>query len=41
LLAVIVFANLQAWITGVACLGIGALVYAAKNRLKPSKRCET
>ena len=41
LLAVIVFANLQAWITGVACLGIGALVYAAKKRLKPSKRCET
>jgi APA family basic amino acid/polyamine antiporter len=37
LLVVIVFANLQAWVTGVACLGIGALVYATKKRFKPSK----
>jgi len=41
LLVVVFFANLQAWVTGVACLGIGALVYVAKKRFKPSKECES
>lgn len=40
LLVIIVFANLQAWVIGVACLGVGALIYAAKTRFKP-KECET
>jgi hypothetical protein len=41
LIVVIVFAYLQAWVTGVACLGIGTLVYVAKKRFKPSKKCES
>ncbi len=38
LLVIIVFANLQAWVVGVACLAVGAVVYAAKKRFKPEKR---
>jgi basic amino acid/polyamine antiporter, APA family len=39
LLAVVVFANPQAWITGLACLAIGAGLYLVKRRFEP-KSCE-
>lgn len=38
LLVVIVFASLQAWVVGVACLGVGGLAYVAKKRFLP-KEC--
>ncbi len=40
LLAIVVFASLQAWIVGVACLAIGSVLYAAKKRFEP-KACES
>jgi basic amino acid/polyamine antiporter, APA family len=39
LLAVVVFANVQAWIVGITCLGIGAVLYVVKKRFEP-KTCE-
>ena len=39
LLAVVVFASLQAWLIGIACLAIGAVVYAIKSRFN-SKTCK-
>jgi basic amino acid/polyamine antiporter, APA family len=37
LLIIVVFANWQAWVIGVACLAVGAVVYVTKMRLKPNK----
>ncbi len=39
LLAVVVFASLQALVIGIACLAVGAAVYAIKSRFKP-KTCK-
>ena len=39
LLAVVVFVNAQAWLIGLACLAVGALVYAVKSHSKP-KTCK-